>query len=48
MINSLRKNSNSFKRTIVDKETQNPLRNGEGLVIMGLKHFLLNPDILEF
>lgn len=47
-LNSLRNIPDSFKKIIIVNGTQKPWRNDEGFVIMGLKHFLLNPDSLEF
>lgn len=46
--NSLRNIPDSFKKIVIVNGTQKPWRNDEGFVIMGLKHFLLNPDSLEF
>lgn len=46
--NSLRNIPDSFKKIVIVNGTQKPWRNDEGFVIMGLKHFLLNSDSLEF
>lgn len=45
---SLRHISDSFKKIIIVNGTKKPWRNEEGFVIMGMKHFLLNSDSLEF
>ena len=46
--NSLRNIPDSFKKIVIVNGTKKPWRNEEGFVIMGLKHFLLNSDSLEF
>lgn len=46
--NSLRNIPDSFKKIVVVNGTKKPWRNDEGFVIMGMKHFLLNADSLEF
>lgn len=46
--NSLRNIPDSFKKIVIVNGTQKPWRNDEGFVIMGMKHFLLNADSLEF
>ena len=46
--NSFRNIPDSFKKIVVVNGTEKPWRNEEGFVIMGVKHFLLNMDSLEF
>ena len=46
--NSLRNIPDSFKKIVIVNGTKKPWRNDEGFVIMGMKHFLLNKDSLEF
>ena len=47
-LNSLRSIPDSFKKIVIVNGTKKPWRNEEGFVIMGMKHFLLNTDSLEF
>lgn len=47
-LNSLRNISDSFKKIVVVNGTAKPWRNEEGFVIMGMKHFLLHMESLEF
>jgi len=47
-LKSLRSIPDSFKKIVIVNGTMKPWRNEEGFVIMGMKHFLLNPDSLEF
>ena len=37
----------SFKKIIVVKEDINPWRNEQGILIIGLEEFLLNPNSLD-
>lgn len=46
--NSLRNIPDSFKKIIIIGGSKKPWRNDDGFVIMGIKHFLLNADSLEF
>ena len=46
--NSLRNIPDSFKKIVIVNGTKKPYRNDEGFVIMGMKHFLLDPGSLEF
>lgn len=45
--NSLVRIGDSFKKIIVVKDRIKLWRNEEGIVIMGIMDFLLNPDSLE-
>ena len=45
---SLRNIPDSFKKIVIVNGSKKPWRNDEGFVIMGMKHFLLNADSLEF
>jgi len=45
---SLRSIPDSFKRIVIVSGTKKPWINEEGFLIMGMKHFLLNPDSLEY
>lgn len=45
---SLRSIPDSFKKIVIVNGTKKPWRNEEGFVIMGMKHFLLNPESLEY
>ena len=45
---SLRNISDSFKKIVIVNGSKKPWRNEEGFVIMGMKHFLLNADSLEY
>ena len=45
---SLRSIPDSFKRIVIVGGTKKPWINEEGFLIMGMKHFLLNPDSLEY
>ena len=38
----------SFKKIVIVNGVRKPWRNDEGFVIMGMKHFLLSADSLEF
>jgi hypothetical protein len=44
----LRSIPDSFKRIVIVSGTKKPWINEEGFLIMGMKHFLLNPDSLEY
>lgn len=45
--NSLRRINDSFKKIIVQKNDCNPWYNENGILIVGLMDFLLNPSIIE-
>ncbi len=45
---SLRSIPDSFKKIIITGGTQKPWRNDEGFIIMGMKHFILHADSLQF
>lgn len=45
---SLRNIPDSFKKIVIVSGAKKPWRNDEGFVIMGMKHFLLRADSLEF
>lgn len=47
-LTALGKIPDSFKKIVIVNDSQNPWRNEEGFVIMGLKYFLLHADSLEF
>ena len=47
-LNSLRNIPDSFKKIVIVNGTKKPWRNDEGFVIMGMKHFLLNENSLDF
>ena len=47
-LSSLRSISDSFKKIVIVNGTMKPWRNDEGFVFMGMKHFLLNEDSLEY
>ena len=46
--NSFRNIPDSFKKIVLVNGSSKPWRNDEGYVIMGMKHFLLHGDSLEF
>lgn len=46
--NSLRNIPDSFKKIVIVNGKEQPWRNEEGFVIMGLKYFLLHKDSLDF
>lgn len=46
--NSIRHIPDSFKKIVIVNGSAKPWRNEEGLIIMGMKYFLLNPDSLEY
>ncbi len=45
---SIRRITDSFKKIVIVGGSVKPWRNEDGFVIMGLKHFLLNDDSLDF
>lgn len=47
-LNSLNHIDDSFKKIVIINGTSKPWRNDEGIVIMGMKYFLLNQDSLEY
>jgi predicted AAA+ superfamily ATPase len=46
--NSFRNIADSFKKILIVNGTSKPWRNNEGFLIMGMKHFLLNENSLDF
>lgn len=44
--NSFRNISDSFKRVLIVKDETTPYRNDEGILIIGLYDFLLNPELM--
>lgn len=46
--NSFKNISDSFKKIVIVNGSKKPWRNEDGIVIMGMKYFLLNADSLEF
>ena len=45
---SLRNIPDAFRRVVIVSGSKKPWINEEGFLIMGMKHFLLNPDSLEY
>lgn len=45
---SLRHIPDSFKKIVITSGTRKPWRNDDGIVIMGMKYFLLHSDSLDF
>ena len=45
---SLRSIPDSFKKIVIVNGSTKPWRTEEGFIVMGMKHFLLNVDSLDF
>lgn len=47
-LHSLRNIPDSFKKIVIVNGTQKPWINDEGIIMMGLKYFLLNENSLDY